>query len=66
MLTQILDACGLSNQLLNLLFHIELFILLEVPARQLLLDAREDLNGTGILNLAVLVALRIDSVLVDN
>jgi hypothetical protein len=55
MLAKILDAGGLGDQFVHLVSYIEFFILFKVSTCQLLLDSREDLKSSCILNFPCLI-----------
>lgn len=57
MLAKILQLCRLNDELVDLVDDIKLLILLEVATVQLLDNAVQDLDGSGILRLRVLGAI---------
>lgn len=50
-LAEVLELGGLDDQLVNLLIDSELVLPVEIPAGELLRDAVQDLDGSGILDL---------------
>lgn len=55
MLADVLDICGLCEQLVHLVADTQLFVVLEVATRQLLLDSGKHLQGPGVLCLTRLL-----------
>ena len=53
-LAEVLQLCGLDNQLVNLVDDVQLLAVLKVAARQLEVDTMENFHRLGVLNLSLL------------
>lgn len=51
MLAEILHACRLNKELVDLVTDVEFFVVLEISARQLLLHSGQNLKCSGVLHL---------------